>query len=78
MSRQQQQAPQRRGPMVAGGGQGSPPAQTNRVMITPARKQAMIEIGAISPDGSISDRGRYNRLISGYAKFDRENTAAAR
>ena len=79
MPRQQQQAPQRRGPMVAGGAQGSSPApQNNRVMITPARKQALVEIGVVAPDGSVVDRGRYNRMIAGYAAFDRENTAAAR
>ena len=73
----QPQAPQRRGPMVAGGAQGSSPApQNNRVMITPARKQALVEIGVVAPDGSVVDRGRYNRMIAGYAAFDRDNVAA--
>jgi len=77
---QQQQAPQRRGPMVAGGAQGNSPAPQNgnRVMITPARKQAMVETGIIAPDGGVIDRGRYNRLIAGYASFDRDNANAAR
>lgn len=77
---QQQQAPQRRGPMVAGGAQGNSPApqSSNRVMITPARKQAMVETGIIAPDGGVIDRGRYNRLIAGYAQFDRDPANATR
>jgi|GEM_PF-3362884 len=75
-----QQAPERRGPMVAGGSQqgNSPAPQNNRVMITPDRKQAMIEVGVMASDGGILDRGRYNRLIKGYHDFDRQNASAVR
>ena len=79
MPRQQQQqpAPQRRGPMV-GGGTGQQPAQSdNRVMLTPARKASLIEIGVLAPDGrTVVDQNRFTRVLKGYSAFDRENRTA--
>lgn len=73
----QQVAPQRRGPMVAGGGEmngaGGKPTQ---VVITPARKDSLIEMGVVGSDGGIRDKPKFQRMLKQYAEYDRANQAA--
>jgi hypothetical protein len=74
---QQPVPPQRRGPMVAGaGGGGASNGGPRQVLLSPERKNAMIQAGVLDPDGSISDKKRFNRLAAGYAEFDRVNGVA--
>jgi hypothetical protein len=78
-SQQVQNVAPRRGPQIAGpADRGAPQAGTKQVILNPARKQAMVQAGVLSPDGNIVDRGRYNRLMNQYANFDRDNGAARR
>lgn len=71
-------APQRRGPMVAGQGNGgSNNGGPRQVLLSPERKVAMMEVGAIDRDGRIQDRPKFNRLAAGYATYDRENGIGA-
>ena len=75
--RQQPVTPQRRGPMVAGAGAGgSPNGGPRKVLLSPERKQAMTQVGALDPDGNIVDRAKFNRIAAGYAEFDRANGVA--
>lgn len=77
--RQQQQlpAPQRRGPMVGSGNGGSaPPASRTQVMMTPGRKDALIQNGVLSPDGrTIINHKRYDNSIRYFAAYDQEHGA---
>jgi hypothetical protein len=47
-----------------------------RVVLSPERKQAMVQVGAIDNSGSILNRDKYTRILKGYAEFDRINGAA--
>lgn len=71
--RQQSQQPQRRGPMVAGAGADRPTGGPRKVLLSPERKAALMEAGALDRDGQIADRVRFNRLAAGYEKYDRDN-----
>lgn len=65
--------PQRRGPPTAGAGDRPAPGTRKQVVISPPRKQAMIDSGAIASDGTILDRGKYTRTLQRYEEFDRTN-----
>jgi hypothetical protein len=69
---------QRRGPMVAGGSvNGTPPGNGRQLFLSPDRKAAMIQVGALEPDGrTVADRKKYTRLAERYMAFDRENAPA--
>lgn len=71
----EQVAPQRRGPMVAGAGSSSPPGKRT-VALTPARRKAMIDAGALDYDGRIADKGQFNRIAANYAEYDRQNSGS--
>lgn len=80
--RQQQQVPTtRRGPMVSGGGGNGNPnggGGRQRLLLSPERKQAMIQVGALEADGrTVGDRNKFDRLAASYAKYDRDNQIAS-
>lgn len=71
---QAQQQPQRRGPPTGGvGDRGPAPSNRTQLKISPARKEAMIQAGAVSSDGTVLDKPKFQRLLKGYADFDRTN-----
>lgn len=75
--RQQAPAPQRRGPMVAGGSDRSPQGGGKTVYLSPQRKEALQLAGALDRDGrTVLDKPKYLRILSQYADFDRTNGAA--
>lgn len=78
MPQQQQVLPQRRGPMVAGGSANGGGQESGRkLFLSPDRKQAMIQVGALEPDGrTIANRQKYTRLAERYMAFDRDNAPA--
>lgn len=70
----QQPAPIRRGPPTAGSSDRAAPGGGKRqVTISPDRKNAMIEAGAIASDGRVVDKNKYTRLLRSYDEFDRSN-----
>ena len=74
----QQPQAQRRGPMVSGsgaaGGGNSNGNGTRRVLMTPDRKQALIQIGALDPDGrTIVNNEKYQRVMQRFHEFDTQN-----
>lgn len=69
---------QRRGPPVAGGNENAGGAgNTNRVYLSPGRKEALMLAGAMDNMGRISNRDTYNKYMRSYAKYDRENNVLA-
>lgn len=72
----QQPAPQRRGPMVAGGGGAAPATGPRQVLLSPERKAALMEVGALDREGRIADKAKFNRIARGYQEFDRANGVA--
>lgn len=74
---QPQVLPQRRGPMVAGGGGGAPPSGPRTVLLSPERKAALMEVGALDREGRVADKAKFNRIAKGYEQFDRENASGA-
>lgn len=75
--RQTQQTPaqqQRRGPPTSGNSdRGNGGGNRKSVTISPARKEAMIQAGAINDRGQILDKPKYSRLLRSYDEFDRTN-----
>ena len=73
-----QQPVQRRGPMVAGGSvNGAPPGNGRQLFLSPERKAAMIQVGALEPDGrTVANQEKYRRLAVRYMAFDRDNAPA--
>lgn len=70
-------APQRRGPMVGGGSDRTPVDTGNKLYLSPERKQAMIQVGALDADGrTISNPTKFKRLAAQYVAFDRQNGTA--
>lgn len=68
---------ERRGPMVGGAGNGSPASGPRQVLVSPERKNAMVQAGVLDLDGqTILDRPRFNRLAKLYMERDRANGAA--
>lgn len=72
----QQQTQRRGGPPVAAANGVSPPSGRRQVSLTPDRKAALYDAGALDRDGRITDRGKFDRIIRGYADFDRDNGGA--
>lgn len=70
-----QAAPQRRGPAVAAPSERSPaPRQANQLYLTPGRKQALIEVGALDRDGrTVANREKFAKLAKQYQDYDRVN-----
>lgn len=70
-----QAAPQRRGPAVAAPSERSPaPRQPNQLYLTPGRKQALIEVGALDRDGrTVANREKFAKLAKQYQDYDRVN-----
>ena len=78
MQQQRQPAdPVRRGPQVAGGNerlQAAPAAPgNNQFYLSPQRKQALQELGALDRNGRVADQAKFERYARGYMKYDREN-----
>lgn len=72
-ARRQQQAPQRRGPMV-GGSEGRAPASGKTVvMLSSGRKQGLIDAGVIATDGKVIDKKKFENMKRQFAEFDRQN-----
>lgn len=75
--RQTQQTPaqqQRRGPPTSGNSdRAAQGAGRKTVTISPMRKEAMIQAGAIDNGGRILDKPKYQRLLKSYDEFDRTN-----
>ncbi len=70
--------PLRRGPAVASAGDGGAPRQLakNQVAITPERKAALMEIGALAPDGRVQNPDKLKRVLAQYHEYDRLNAGA--
>ena len=69
---------QRRGPPVAGGNESAGGGNaSNRVYLSPGRKEALMLAGAIDQMGRISNSETYKRYMRSYAKYDRENNVSA-
>jgi hypothetical protein len=67
-------APERRGPPTMGAAQPRSANGGTQVKISPERKQAMIAIGCLDPDGrTVTDRNKFNRVLKQYSEFDRAN-----
>lgn len=72
----QQVAQERRGPMVAAGGQRPSTPNPNAVRMTPERKQMLIEVGALMSDGRTpADKNMLQRYLKQYRSYDAENAA---
>lgn len=72
----QQVAQERRGPMVAAGGQRPSAPNPNAVRMTPERKQMLIEVGALMSDGRTpADKNMLQRYLKQYRSYDAENAA---
>lgn len=67
--------PERRGPMVPGGGDRAPGAPgRNDVLLSPARKAAMMDAGIIGRDGrTVEDKAKFRRMLKQYRDYDRAN-----
>jgi hypothetical protein len=77
MPRAQPRQPEARGPRVAGGSDRAPGPRANQVYISPGRKEALIAAGALGRDGrTVENRPLYDKYVSGYAKYDRDNAGA--
>jgi|HubBroStandDraft_1064217.scaffolds.fasta_scaffold97529_2 hypothetical protein len=73
----QQIAPERRGPAVAGGGQRPSTPNPNHVRMIPGRKEILIEVGALLPDGRTpADKQKLQRYLKQFRDYDLENPAA--
>ena len=78
---QQQVQPQRRGPMVAGGGErnGSPAPRPNQFYMSPDRAQALIAAGALEADGkTVANREKFQRYVRQFQAYDAANGIGAR
>lgn len=69
--------PARRGPMTSGSGDGGKRPAT-QVKLTRERKEALIQAGIVSEDGSIPDQKKFGRALKSYAEFDARATGAGR
>lgn len=79
--RAQQPQVQRRGPMVSGGASSGSGAagDARKVLMTPDRKAALIQIGALDPDGrTIANKEKYQRVMHQFHKFDAEHGTGQR
>lgn len=66
--------PERRGPMVPGGGDRPTAPGGNQVYLSPARKLALQEAGIIGRDGqTVEDQTRFRRVLKQYQDYDRAN-----
>lgn len=75
--RQQAPAPQRRGPMVAGGNDRAPQGSGKTVYLSRQRKEALQLAGALDRDGhSVLDKSKYQRILKQYADYDTTNGVA--
>lgn len=71
--RRQEPAPERRGPMVPGGG-GAPRRGGNEVYLSPARKQALMDAGILGRDGtSVENQEKFRRTLKQFQEYDRAN-----
>lgn len=76
-AQRQPPTPERRGPMVGGAGGGSPASGARTVLMSPERKNGLIQAGILDTDGrTILDRTRFDRVAKGYMERDRANGAA--
>lgn len=74
---QQAPAPQRRGPMVSGGGDRPAQGGSKQVYLSPQRKEALQLAGALDRDGrTVLDKPKYQRILRQYADYDTTNGAA--
>ena len=75
--RQQPADPVRRGPQVGGGNDRAAVAPAapgnNQFYLSPQRKQALMDLGALDRNGRVTDQARFERYARGYMKYDREN-----
>jgi len=69
-------APQRRGPPVAGAGGAAPQGGPRQVRLSPERKAALMEVGALDREGRVADKAKFNRIARGYEEFDRTQGVA--
>lgn len=66
--------PERRGPMVAGSAGGAPQRSGNDVYLSPGRKEALIQSGALNRDGrTVEDPAKFRRTLKQFQDFDRAN-----
>ena len=75
-ARERQQTPrdqQRRGPPTGGPSDRGNGGGRKTVTISPQRKDAMIQAGAIDNQGRVLDKPKYQRLLKSYDEFDRTN-----
>ncbi len=65
----------RRGPMTSGASdRAARPSSDNRVYLSPERKEALIDSGALDRTGkNVLDRDKYSRIMRAYQKYDRDN-----
>lgn len=65
----------RRGPMTSGASdRAARPSSDNKVYISPERKQALIDIGALDRNGkTVLDTVQYKNIMRSYQKYDRDN-----
>lgn len=81
-AQQRPAAPQLRGPQVGGQSDRAPPSNGGRgqkVYLTPGRKDALIQIGALARDGrTVVDTDRFNRQMKAFAAYDKENGVPGR
>lgn len=69
--------PERRGPMVAGAAGGAPQRSGNDVYLSPGRKEALIQSGALSRDGkTVEDPAKFRRTLAKFQEYDRTNGTA--
>lgn len=73
-SQPRRQAPEQRGPRIAGGSDRAPASTNDRVHISQDRREAMVLAGALDRDGrTVADRTKFNRLVRSYHDYDRLN-----
>lgn len=76
-ARQQQIPSERRGPMVAGSDGGTAASGARKVLLSPERKLALIQIGALDQDGrTIADPKKFQSMAKRYDEYDRAQGVA--
>lgn len=67
---------ERRGPPVAGGSDRGPSSGPTRVYLSPGRKDALIQAGALERDGkTVANKEIFQRKMKYYEQYDRDNGA---
>jgi hypothetical protein len=71
--------PQQRGPQMAPAVNRQPRAgaSDNQVYLTPERKAALIQVGALAADGrTVANPAKFQRVLKSYQEFDRDQTGS--